>query len=258
VSLKLVDAVHDILKLVAEVSGKPIEFIEKEDLPTFAGIRMARKDMPAHLLLYKREHDDLVNHLVAHECGHILRLFKESAGDRRVYCFTQDAKKVAVTQLTDEINALSKTMDEDRLIQMVNLWLEGNVKQVTSFPADLMIERWMYQEYPSLRSCQLKSIERQRNEGLAGLKTEVASITPPTLLAQSNIMNYAFFRLLGMEFGTNLVSRYSGTPIVAKGKQLAELTAMSKDEGLLGDIALSEKWAEFLGMKGWYEWVPLE
>jgi len=53
--LELIKPVHDILDRVVEVSHKEIEFIEKNDMPTFAAIKMARKNMPAHLIFHKRD-----------------------------------------------------------------------------------------------------------------------------------------------------------------------------------------------------------
>ena len=74
-SIQLIDTVHTILEKVRNETGKRVEFIEKNDLTTFAALKMARKNMPSHLVFYKREHDEIINHLIAHECGHVLRMF---------------------------------------------------------------------------------------------------------------------------------------------------------------------------------------
>ena len=76
--IHLIDIVHTILEKVKDETGKKVEFIEKNDLTTFAALKMARKNMPSHLVFYKKEHDEIINHLIAHECGHVFRLFAVS------------------------------------------------------------------------------------------------------------------------------------------------------------------------------------
>ncbi len=44
------------------------------------------------------------------------------------------------------------------------------IRQVTNHPPDIMIEKWLYNDYPELRPYQKKSIEKQLNESVAGLK----------------------------------------------------------------------------------------
>jgi hypothetical protein len=43
-------------------------------------------------------------------------------------------------------------------------------------------------------------------------------------------MNYAFFRLLGLHIGQNLVREYSATNYLIKGKELAATTAKDYED----------------------------
>ena len=101
-------------------------------------------------------------------------------------------KLKALEQIENEINSLSKILPFEQLSQIVNLWYTGIIRQVTNQPPDVMIERWLYDDYPSLRPYQKKSIEKQLEEGLSGLKDAAKKIIPKTILEASNIMNYAF------------------------------------------------------------------
>ncbi|MCK4785124.1 MAG: hypothetical protein KAV87_15350 [Desulfobacteraceae bacterium] len=60
-SLDLKESVNEILEKVKQLTGKDIEFIEKSDLTTYAALKMARKNMPSHLILYKEEHNEINN-----------------------------------------------------------------------------------------------------------------------------------------------------------------------------------------------------
>ncbi|MCK4466686.1 MAG: hypothetical protein KAU83_13325, partial [Bacteroidales bacterium] len=103
-----------------------------------------------------------------------------------------------MAEIEPEIQELSTVLPFDKLAQIVNLWYNGTIRQVTNFPPDIIIEKWIYDEYPELRPYQAQSLKKQHEEALAGLSPEVMKMTPAKFLDVSNIMNYAFFRILGM------------------------------------------------------------
>jgi len=224
VSPDLIAPVKEILDKVKQTTSKEIQFVEKDDLTTYAALRMARKNMPAHIIFVKKEHDEIINHLIAHECGHVLRLFGVPE-EKRLIAITNDQIKLnALSEIEAEIQELSTALPFDRLAQVVNLWYTGIFRQVTNFPPDIMIEKWLYDNYPELRQYQLKSIKKQHQEALTGLSTEVVNMTPLKFLDVSNIMNYAFFRILGFHFGINFIKPYNNTKYIGTGKKLASLT----------------------------------
>jgi len=258
VNLNLLAPVKEILDKVKQTTSKEIQFVEKDDLTTYAALRMARKNMPAHIIFVKKEHDEIINHLIAHECGHVLRFFGVPE-EKRLIAITNDQIKLnALSEIEPEIQELSKVLPFDKLAQIVNLWYTGTFRQVTNFPPDIMIEKWIYDEYAELRQYQLKSIKKQHQEALAGLSAEVVKITPPTFLDLSNIMNYAFFRVLGLHFGSTFVKPYSNTKYIGSGKKLASLTEAEYIDNYNGDIQMINKWADFLKLSNWFEWAGFE
>ena len=80
-NLDLPDSVNRIFDEVKSLTGKGVKLIEKGDLDTYASIKIARKSMPDHLMYYKPEHTGIINHLLAHECGHILRIYGVEPGE---------------------------------------------------------------------------------------------------------------------------------------------------------------------------------
>jgi hypothetical protein len=256
--LELIKPVHDILDRVREVTHKRIEFIEKNDMPTYAAIKMARRNMSAHLIFHKREHNELVNHLIAHECGHILRMFAVPEGKRLIPMSNEEIKGIALNEMQDEIMGLSKILPLERLAQIINLWFNGTVRQVTNLPPDIMIEKWLFDDYPELRPYQLRSLQKQHQEAIAGLKNEVKQITPSKILDASNIMNYAFFRIIGFYIKTNFLTPYNQTNYVRKGKELAEYTEKNYTNDYEGDLKMIDYWAKYLGLSNWFAWTGFE
>jgi len=257
-SIHLIDAVHSILDKVENKTGKKVEFIEKNDLPTFAALKMARKNMPSHLVFHKSEHDEIINHLVAHECGHVLRMFGVPDEKRIIPYSDDDLKLTALKQIETEITDISRAVPFDQLPAIINMWYTGIIRQVTNHPPDIMIEKWLYDDYPELRPYQKKSIEKQLTESVAGLKDTVRHITPRTILDASNIMNYAFFRTLGLHFGTNFIRPYNNTPYINKGKELASITETEYVNSYEGDVQMAKRWAQFLGLSDWFKWRDFE
>ena len=255
-SLELIPAVHEILDKVKTLTGKEVRFVEKKDHPSFASIKVARKSMEAHLLLYKPERSGLINHLVAHECGHVLRMYAVPVEKRLIPRSDSVVKKRGLIRIQGEIDKLSSVLPIDKLDRIVNMWYDGLVSQVINQPPDIMIEKWLYIDYPALRHYQQQSIQNQRREALAGLSDRVAQVTPPTIVDASNIMNYAFFKLLGETFGVNYVGPYRQTPYIARGGNLAKVTQDCPDYD--GDVENIKNWAEFLGISGWFEWAGFE
>lgn len=256
--LELAKPVREILKKVAQVTKKEIEFVEKNNLQTYAAVKMARKNMKTHLIFYKREHNELVNHLIAHECGHILRMFAVPEGKRLIPMSNEEIKGIALNEMQDEIMGLSKILPLERLAQIINLWFNGTVRQVTNFPPDIMIEKWLFDDYPELRPYQLRSLQKQHQEAIAGLKNEVKQITPSKILDASNIMNYAFFRIIGFYIKTNFLTPYNQTNYVRKGKELAEYTEKNYTNDYEGDLKMIDYWAKYLGLSNWFAWTGFE
>lgn len=256
--IQFIDTVYSILDKVKEETGKGFEFIEKDDLPTHAGLKMARKNMPSHIIVYRSKYDEVVNHLVAHECGHILRMFRTPEEKRLIPYSDNTIKLEALGHIEIEITKISHVLPLDKLAHIVNLWYNGTVRQVTNYPPDIMIEKWLFDDYPALRPFQKKSLENQLSESLAGLKDEVRQITPKTIPDASNIMNYVFYRLLGLHFGANFIRPYNNTPYVNKGKELSAITEKEYVNTYEGDIQMANRWAQFLGLVDWYKWRDFE
>jgi hypothetical protein len=121
-----------------------------------------------------------------------------------------------------------------------------------------MIEKWIFDQYPTLRSLQLESIKKQHAEATTSLTESVREITPPTILFASNIMNYVFFRILGFHIGYNFIKQYSATPYINKGKELTVLTESEQINSHQGDNLMIDKWATFLNISNWFKWKGFE
>ena len=256
--LELIPPVKSIIEKVEDLTQKKIEFREKNDLTTYAAVKMARRDMKSHLIFHKRQHSDLIWHLIAHECGHILRMYAVPEEKRFIPASDQETKKIAFTEMEEDIKQMSMHLPIERLGQILNLWFTGTIRQVTNFPPDIMIEKWLYDDYPGLRPYQLESIKKQHSEGIVGLKEDVRSLTPSKIYNASNTMNYAFYRIIGFHFQMNLLTPYNQTPFVRRGKDLAAYTVANYVNDYEGDIKMINYWSDYFNLSKWFRWVGFE
>jgi hypothetical protein len=257
-TIKLIDSVHEIFNQVHLATGKPVELIENQDMSVYAMVKIARNSMQSHILYYKPEHGEILNHLIAHECGHILRMFSVSAEKRFVPFTDNDIKRKALTAIDPELNKLSQTIQLQHLAHIVNLWYSGLIRQLTNCPSDIRIEKWIYDSFTDLRPYQEQSISKQYEEAVVGLSERVEKLSPRTILIASNSMNYVFFSVLGDYFKDDRrIRRYKRSDCADTGKKLLSIQKESVDD-YSGDMNTVDKWADILGISGWFAWRAFE
>jgi hypothetical protein len=257
-SLVLISAVQTLLKRVEERTGKPIAAIEKSDLPMSAEIKITAKNETAHQLFYRKDYDEQINYIIANQCGHILRLFDAPADQRFMPIANYRTMMSYIMEMGEECHRFTHLFDPEKIKRMVRLWYEGVVFQLTKMPPDIMIDKWLYNEYPELRSIQLKSLTRQRQAAVQSLTSDTRKFTPGKIYRVSNIMNYVFFKILEDHFRLDWVAPYHGTIFIFDGSALATLTERDYINNHTGDRAMIDTWAQRLDLTTWFEWKKYE
>lgn len=253
--LNLLKSTQDILDLILDMTGKPVKFILKPDMRTLAVVKIARESMPAHIIYYRDSKSGIMNHLVAHECGHIYRMMSVPVEYRKVPASTPANKRIALEPLENELMELSKIVPVE---QFANMWFEGIVSQVTNIVVDMRIEKWIFDNYPKLRKVQKISIDKQMKENVQVLADRVKKMTPKHIYDTNNSMNYAFAYFMESLISKNYIAPYKRTPYVELGTKLANLVIETEDHGYKQDIEIIDKWVNILNLDGWFFWTDFE
>lgn len=251
--LKLMDATRAILHEVEHKSGKKITCVARNDLSMSAQLRLAGRQSAEHLLLYKPGHDRLINYVIANQCGHILRLLDAPEEKRYFPVANRKTMMCYMMETEDEINRIKATIG-DRIKQMIVMWYQGVVFQVTKMPPDIQIDKWIYDNYQELRPIQMASLKQQLQSAIQGLSEDLRKIVPFKIYNVSNIMNYVFFRTLETHFHLDFVRPYHRTIFLFEGSALARITEQEYGEGHEGDVAMINRWADKLEIGNWFEW----
>jgi len=201
--------------------------------------------------------DRRINHIIAHECGHILRIYEAAPSERLIPYFSSKNYEHAFEESRKDINNISKIIPESKLNQLIEMLFKGLVMQLTNQPVDLKIEEWIYNEYPGLREFQEISFQSQLQEALGGLTEDVRKITPYKIYEASHSMNYTYFNVLAKNTKFDLDSAYDNFEFEVKGKLLIEIIE-KYENNLDGDIKRINDWANILNLSEWYEWKNFE
>lgn len=254
--IKLFNDTNKIINDVKLITGKEIIFKENNSLNTYAIAKIARKSMENHIIYYKAIHNDILNHIIAHECGHMIRTFKEKVN--RVMPYSDDEI------MTKAIKDIEKNCDikypPDIKIKFFQSLINGIVTQITSMPEDVRIEKWIYDNYPKIRNVQKEALKKQENDIIESLKPKVKEMIPDIVYKGSGIINYFFIRSLNKIINSNGLSFMVKTNFFQKAIKLYnEIMEISEEEdSLANSIKISDFLAENLGFKDWFRWKDFE
>jgi len=250
--------------LVSEIerqSGRPIEI--RAD-PAIRGRGRAMyavtdPDLTRHLILYDPAEARHLDHLVAHECGHIKRFAESRPEARAVPLVTAGHRASAARQLLPELSRLVKSgIPEGAIADILPLWTGGIVAQIADTPSDVWIERRLWRDHPFLRGWQAESLGEQIQQGSLALRPVIAAFTPEPVWRASNSMNYVLAKATSaLVSQPELIRPYRGTSAQRLGEELLEMVEARGDAGLAGDRAVSNQWAETLGVRDWFSWTTL-
>jgi hypothetical protein len=256
-SLDLPEAVRAVLRKVEEISLKPFHYVEKRDLTVPVRIRLAAPDSSSHELYYNAGMGGQIDYAIVSRCGHILRLYGTDAENRYVPVANKRTMMAYLMELDDEIHKLAAFYGKDRIRQMVVMWYEGLVYQLTRMPTEIMINKWICGSFPFLRDMQLKALNDQRAVAVMSISPDVGSVMPSKIYRASNIMNYVYFKVLEDFFQLDLVAPYHSTVFIFEGSSLARITENDYLDSHEGDRAMIDQWAGRLALGAWFEWKPL-
>ena len=246
-----------ILKLVQDRTNKETEFIYDSKLTVNAAVKVARSYMDRHIIFFNNTKDGTINHLIAHECGHILR-FYSVIPERRVIPFTTiQSFQVAKSDLERKSQAILKQFPPDVKQKIFSSWIVGFIRQLTNLPVDYYIEAWLFNEYPELREFQVSSINGMYLPAAHGLDPKIKKMVPDFIYNGSNAMNYAYFKKLDRLMGTDYFTVYKKFPDKNSGEKLFNLIN-DCDGGFESDITTINNWADELKVSTWFSWIPFD
>jgi hypothetical protein len=218
-------------------------------------VRPRRPRQPYEIHVARGE-ERSIDHLVAHEVGHLVRLHQVPEDERLVAVATAESRRRAAEQIAPElITALMRGIPDDALPGAFTLWFTGVCTQLTSFPADLRIEQWIHDRFVGIRPVQRRSLVEEVHRCAPAFLPEVAALTPPTIYRATMAMNAAQAHHVAELYSLPELRRpFEVSGYATVGSRLAHLALDPEDHGHRSDMAATNAWADELAIPGWIAW----
>jgi Flp pilus assembly protein TadD len=245
-------------------SGYPVVIEEGHlDALIAARIKMAWKHDADHHLLTLRAGDFpklLKNYHSVHE---LIHLFMESdardQGTNKWFMTTPETRANSATALKADLRRLEKKgYGGDEVAGMVNQLISGANLFLFNCPIDMVIEQRIRKEYPELREsqfCGLASIAH--NARKVSMDPKIRDFVPPSLQRINDILNGAFALFVDdlLEGATSYAEAYKKFPAFVDAEKIYALWKHKSANLTPGaEYDLVDSFAEFLGIRDWYDW----
>lgn len=227
--------VERIRKEVEELTGKGYLLVPDSSIEEYidATIELARTNEPHHTVRYAPRYQEDLPHILGYEAGHVLRFYRAPEEWQMFPKITDEHRERVRYELGDYLLKLArKGMPPEGMDDLLKVWHEGTVRQISNTAVDMRIERWLHEDYDGLRPVQRRMLRRQTKENARGLHRMVKSFTPEKVYHASTTMNSAFASYLGWLLrDRKLRQPYLKTPYCEAGEGLAKLVWETEDEG---------------------------
>jgi hypothetical protein len=239
-----------LVQKLATLSGKPLEFMRDPGLAVLASLKVARDGAPYHVLRYKPSNEPL-DYIVAQQVGFSSRMFSLPVDLRFDFAATGKGE----SSMQDLIRVSTSPIEVDKALlpefaKQVHHWA---LMQVRSIPIGMRVDALLYRDYESLRELQELGLASQQQMNANLLSQRVGGLTAPVAhLAPATAFALFTDRLLGVQ---RYAIPFEAAGVLAEGHALLKIFDATPDDPA-HDLALVDGWADYLGMNGWYEWIP--
>lgn len=232
------------------LSGRPIRLLEDASLPVIATLSMARDGATEHVLRY-RPRVGPIDYFVLYQIGFLNRLFRCPAADRMDLMPTGTAAEQVATLVTAGLApGAEDTRHAYSFSATVAQWALVTLR---SHPTGMRIDQWIHDEFPELRELQARGMADMQQMNTGALTHRMGTLrVPSTLLALNSVYALYADRLLDQE---RFAIPYEAAGALEDGTRLLALWDQGNSSPQ-GDQSMIDRWAECLGMRPWYRWIP--
>lgn len=207
------------------------------------------------IIKYNPNEVEYLDHIVAHECGHLLRDWPAlQSGSYREMEYTPRTVEAAKRVLIPEIRATEYS--PERAERSALRYVKALLQVLYNMPIDIRIEHWLHNEHTDLIPCQAEHVTHLLRES----DKPMPHFAPETVRNAHLVFGAAYARamapILGDEQRCYTELLISSVPREADhtARRLLQILDEIPDANHESDIQAVDLWAEELGFTGWYAW----
>ena len=240
-------SVQNQISAVERLSGRMVHIMNDEEISVTASFNYARHGAPAHILRVNPGRPAL-DYVIARQAGFPLRLFEVPAEQRFDFAVKDSAANALETEFNTQIPA-----------ELVKSFAKGVVQwamlSLRSTPIGMRIDQEIFRENHALRAEVVSGIHDQQQLNLQALGQSVNGLRSPVRFYGISAA-YAIFASRLLDRGDYVVP-YEVTGALKIGRTLMGLWD-DIPKGSEFDRQLVDAWADALGVRDWYQWIPYE
>jgi len=258
--LKLREITKQLITLLEEKSGCPVHVMENTNLSTMSEIKIARGNLPAHIISYKPVSKiEAPDYAIIFQCALAIRLFDCPPDDRRLIGISPSGSESLEAILTRPNGIAEKhQLSDANLDGFTDQLLHGLITHLRSVPLGLRISEKLSLDHPELLDLESTQVEKELRLNKESLTESIREVMPQEVFDPTQSINAAFAIFwAGRLERSEIVNPYRLAGFESQGTELLKIYEEIPNDPK-NDYELIDRWADYLHIRDWYTWLPYQ
>ena len=246
----------DLMGAIVEQTDYPLLVTEQPRTGYDSQLRMGSSSHPYHHLICDPAYRQHLVHFLVNAAFKIRRVWELPPEDRLLPI--GDARRRLPEDDETELRQRLKGMPDATVRDLSTFLYRGLLQQLTSMPIDIRVEREIAATFVGHAEAQRAYLRRQVADLEPHFAPEIEAFAPARLYSACTAMNIVLAAEAADLAGVKPGQVFRESPHRVLGERLREIARLTDEPGYHGDRALTDAWAEELGLRDWYEWERLD
>jgi tetratricopeptide (TPR) repeat protein len=201
----------DYLNEISQKTGKEVKIEKDEKIKTPAKVEEAEKYGREYHLIKFKNNNPYKNHFILHELVHLdLIANARSVDNNKNFITDKDSKRLFVKDTESKLKKLLQTgLTENDVNDLSDMQYHGLLSQLFNNPLDLIVEDFIYRNYPEHRPTQLNALLFMQETAIkVANKKEIKELFPKFVVDCNVVMNLVHVYQIKEFFGIDISDRY--------------------------------------------------
>jgi hypothetical protein len=258
--LKLREITRQLIAVLEVKSGCAVHVMEAAGLSTMSEIKIARGNLPAHIISYRPVHKtEAPDYAIIFQCALAIRLFDCPPQARKLIAVSPSGSAALQAILTRPNGIAEKyQLSSANLEGFKDQLLHGLITHLRSVPLGLRVSEKLSLEYPELLDLEVAHVEQELHINQHTLTDQIRAAMPQEVFNPTQSINAAFAAFWAERLEQpHIVNPYRLAGFETQAGKLLKLCDEIPNDPAR-DCELIDSWADHLQIRDWYTWLPYQ